>query len=567
MSLHPQAARAVPEPTARVAKAAFRKGHPYLLMRDAFGTFFADEEFAALFSHRGQPAEAPARLALVTVLQFAEGLSDRQAADAVRSRLDWKYLLGLDLEDPGFDHSLLCEFRSRLIAGSAEATLFERLLTCFRERQLLKARGRQRTDATHVLAAIRGLNRLETVGEAVRYTLNTLAERAAEWLLMHHEEPWPERYGRAFDAYRLPKAAAAREALARTLGADAWKLLGAAFAEAQADSPWAWLWEVPALQILRQVFVQQFTWEAVAPAPGADPTAEPVAQLRFRGPDELPPASQRIHSPYDAAARYGKKRGMSWVGYKAHLTECCDPDAPLLITDVQTTRASTPDGKALPEVHQALEKRDLLPSTHLVDSGYVDAELLVNSQEQYGVDLLGPTLQDTQWQAKEAQGFASSDFVVDWQSRSVACPGGHTSEKWQKTHDDDGNPVLQVQFAPQQCGPCGYRPQCTRSQHGRRLTLRPEAQQRALAAARERERSEAFQQAYAARAGSEGSLSQAVQRCGLRRCRYLGQVKTHLEHLMIAAGLNFVRIAEWLAGTPRAQTRRCAYLRWVAYAT
>jgi len=142
---------------------------------DHLGNIYHDTQFAALFPTRGQPAEAPARLALVTVLQFAEGLSDRQAADAVRSRIDWKYVLGLELTDPGFDHTVLSEFRTRLLTGKVETLLLDALLTVASAQGLLKARGRQRTDSTHVVGAIRVLNRLERVGETLRAALNSLA--------------------------------------------------------------------------------------------------------------------------------------------------------------------------------------------------------------------------------------------------------------------------------------------------------------------------------------------------------------------------------------------------------
>ena len=175
MSLKPPPIGPVPELTAYVAHAAFPDGNPYLSVRDALGTFYDDERFAGLFPDRGQPAEAPWRLALVTVLQFAEGLPDRQAADAVRGRIDWKYALGLELTDPGFDFSVLCEFRARLLAGGAERLLLEAMLETCKGHGLVKARGRQRTDSTHVLAAIRTLNRLELVGETLRAALNSLA--------------------------------------------------------------------------------------------------------------------------------------------------------------------------------------------------------------------------------------------------------------------------------------------------------------------------------------------------------------------------------------------------------
>jgi transposase len=182
MSLHPREIPSVPDETRRVAQAAFPRGNVYMRMRDELGTIYDDQLFACLFPTRGQPAASPWRLALITVMQFAEGLSDRQAADAVRSRIDWKYALGLELTDPGFDHTVLSEFRTPLAGGQAEQLLLDTLLAQVRERGLLKARGRQRTDSTHVLAAIRVLNRLELVGETVRHALNSLAVVAPDWL-------------------------------------------------------------------------------------------------------------------------------------------------------------------------------------------------------------------------------------------------------------------------------------------------------------------------------------------------------------------------------------------------
>lgn len=182
MSLQPLSTYSVSECTARVARAAFPKGTLWLRLYDELGTIFADHDFAELFAHRGQPAEAPFRLALITVLQFLEGLADRQAAEAGRARIDWKYLLCLELDEPGFDYSVLCEFRARLLEGGAEQRVFEQVLFRLRERKLVKARTRQRTDSTPVVAAVRGLNRLERVVETLRAALNVLATVAPDWV-------------------------------------------------------------------------------------------------------------------------------------------------------------------------------------------------------------------------------------------------------------------------------------------------------------------------------------------------------------------------------------------------
>ena len=314
MSLHPRKIPPIPEATMRVARAAFPRGNVYMRMRDELGTIYEDHQFAHLFPARGQPTESPWRLALTTVMQFAEGLSDRQAADAVRSRIDWKYVLSLELTDPGFDHTVLSEFWRRLLAGNAEQLLLDTLLARVRARGLLKTRGRQRTDSTHVLAAIRALNRLERVGETLRHALNSVAVIAPDWLRTWVPPAWFDRYGPRLDTYRLPKTAAARTALAAVIGADGRRRLQAV--DTASDLPW--LREVPTVQTLRQVW--------------AEPYTDPPGPLRWRERHEMPSPADLITSPYDVEARYCTKRDIAWVGYKVHVTETCEDGQPHLIT-------------------------------------------------------------------------------------------------------------------------------------------------------------------------------------------------------------------------------------------
>ena len=227
MSLHlQQPVPPVPDDTARIARAAFPRGNPYLL-RDRLGPVFDDAGFADLYPRRGQPAYTPWRLALVTLLQFREGLSDRQAAEAVRARIDWKYLLALELADAGFDHTVLCEFRGRLLGAEAAQRLLARMLDVAHEAGLLKARGRQRTDSTHVLAAVRALNRLELLAETLRAALNAIAGVAPDWLRALALPEWHERYDRRVEDRRLPKTEPQRDAYVAQVGADGFLLLGA----------------------------------------------------------------------------------------------------------------------------------------------------------------------------------------------------------------------------------------------------------------------------------------------------------------------------------------------------
>ena len=538
MSLHSHAIYPVPEATQRIARAAFPHGNIYMQVADRLGNIYHDAQFIALFPTRGQPAEAPARLALATVLQFAEGLSDRQAADAVRSRIDWKYILGLELTDPGFHHTVLSEFRTRLVTGEAEQLLLDTLLTLARTQGLLKARGCQRTDSTHVLAAIRVLNRLERVGETLRSALNSLAIVVPVWLQALAPLEWYDRYSRRVENSHLPKTEEARKALAAVVGADGQMLLRAI--AAAADQPW--LQEVPAVKTLQRVWAEQYI--------------EVNGRLSWREVKDMPSPADLIASPYDPEARYSTKREVEWVGYKVHLTETCETDTPDLVVNVETTPATTPDDHMIKRVHASLEPRDLLPAEHIVDKGYTDSQVLVESQQTYGVTLIGPVADDPSWQARTGTGFDKSQFLVDWERQVVTCPMGKQSISWLPHTYPKNGMTWEVRFARKDCTPCPRRAQCTRAKKEPRIVgLQAREPYEALQEARKRQTTEEFRQQYAPRAGIESTHAQGIRRCGLRQARYVGLAKTHCQHLATAAALNFVRLGEWLTGTPRAKTR------------
>jgi transposase len=536
MSMHPHPIPAIPEETARVARAILPQGNVYLQMRDELGTLYQDEDFRDLFPSRGQPAEAPWRLALVTLIQYAEGLTDRQAADAVRTRIDWKYALSLELTDNGFDFSVLSEFRGRLLAHGAEHRLFDRLLELLRERGWLKARGKQRTDSTHVLAAIRTLRRLECVGETMRHALNVLAEVAPTWLLEHMDPEWAERYEKRFSDFRLPKDTKVRTALAETIGADGRRLFERVFAEADL----AWLVDLEALQTLRRVWIQHYHAREQGVA--------------WRADDELPPSALLITSPYDVEARYSRKKSTAWTGYKVHFTETCEDGEPHFIVAVVSTDATTADGSVLEELHEDEAARELLPHQHLVDTGYVDADVLAGSQMRYHLDLVGPVIPDTSWASKEAGRFAHSQFLIDWQAKRVVCPAGQASRDWGHIPDRHGAPSLRVRFPLPVCRACALHARCTPTA-AKVLILRPDEQTyTALQQARHRQQTPEFRVLYAKRAGIEGTVAQAVRTCEMRRARYIGSNKLRLQAFFTATAMNLLRACAWLATGTHAST-------------
>jgi transposase len=537
MSLNPQRNMDIPEETVRLIRIVLPKGNIYTRMRDRLGTCFNDEQFKGMYARVGQPGYSPWRLALVSIIQYMEDLSDRQVAEELPVRVDWKYLLGLEVEDPGFHYSVLSEFRDRVIAGGSEAELLETLLKVFKEVDLLKKGGQQRSDSTHVVGAVRQLNRWEMLGETMRGALNDLATVAPRWVQEITPSEWYKRYERRIESARLPKGRAKREVWIQAVGEDGIYLLRQVYESAERD----WLQQIPSVQVLRQVWVHQFYYEE--------------GQLHLREKDNLPPASIRFDSPYDPEVHYSTKRKLEWSGYKVHLTETCEPDQPHLITHVETTPATLPDVATTETIHQALADKGLLPKTHLVDAGYVDADGIVDSREQLGVELFGPVRSQPQ-PANQVEGrFTHQDFYIDWQAETVTCPNEADTISWRLIQDAHGSQVIQARFSLKDCRPCLLRALCTSSKSVRVISFRPQAQFEALQQTRQLVKTETWQKTYARRAGIEGTISQAVRTAGLRQARYIGLAKTHLQHVLTAAAINISRVDAWFTGKKRARTR------------
>jgi transposase len=573
MCVHPVA---WPDPDPRIAAAIAAKypgkrPRPLAVqVRDRLGQWLRDEDFAAAFGDRGRPGWSPSRLALVTVLQRVEDLADRQAAEAVRTRIDWQYLLGLPLDDPGFDHTVLAEFRGKVAEAGLEQVALDALLGKLAAGGLVKAGGKQRTDSTHVVAAVAALGRLELAGESVRAALEALAAAHPAWLEQRVcVADFARRYGTPMTSWRPPASQARRDELAIAYAKDGYALLEAVYDGA---AP-AWLRELPAVGVLRRVLVQNYTRTITK-------DGREVIRRREKEPegDGLPPGHARIASPYDTDARWGAKREEFWLGYKLHITETCDdpppctcrPDPaarqpaggdaehdtscaqlvfPNLITNVATTDATVTDNQMTEPVHDALAARNLAPGRHYADSGYASAALVASALATRGIALIAPLLADTSAQARAGHGYARADFTVDYDTKTVTCPQGKTSSSWTSC-TQRGQAAAVATFSPGDCGPCPARPRCTTSSRKRRqITILPRDLAQAQAAARAAEKTIPFQADYARRAGVEGTMHQAASH-GARRARYRGLPKTRLDHLYMACALNLLRLEAFWTGTP-----------------
>jgi transposase len=531
MSMQP-AAWPEPDPLVAAAIAAKYQGkrpRPLAgLIRDRLGEWLHDEDFAAAFGIRGRPGWSPSRLALVTILQRAEKLTDRQAAESVRTRIDWQYLLGLPFDDPGFDHTVLPEFRDRVADAGLEQAALDALLERLAAEDLVKAGGKQRTDSTHVVAAVAALSRLELAGESVRAVLEALAVAHPDWLGQRIcVSDFARRYGTPMTSWHPPASQAKRDELAITYARDGYALLEAVYDSA---AP-AWLRELPAVDVLRRVLVQNYTRTITG--------GREVIKRREKEPegDGLPPGHIRIASPYDTDARWGVKRDTFWLGYKLHVTETCDDPPPCscrpgpagqepadgpghdkgcahlafpnLITHVATTDATVTDIQMTGAVHDGLAAKNLAPGRHYLDSGYLSAAVVVSALATWGIALIGPLLADTSAQARAGNGYARADFTADYDARTVTCPQGRTSASWTACAQHGKNAIVAT-FSAGDCGPCPARGLCTTGKR-RQLTLMPRALAEAQAAARAAEKTIPFRADYARRAGVEGTRPPATE--------------------------------------------------------
>ncbi|MER5996487.1 IS1182 family transposase [Streptomyces viridosporus] len=506
----------MPELTARTARASNPHGTTAMWVRDHLDGLWSDEDFVSWYPRDGRPGLSPAQLATVCVLQFLLNLSDRQAAEAVRCRIDFKYALAMDLDDPGFHHSVLTDFRDRLGEDDRADQLLSLALDRIRDTGMIKERGRQRTDSTQVLAAARELTRLELVLEAVRAALEEASRNTPDVLDDLVDAGWATRYGRPV---RLPSQPSHPVTRLKQAGADARQLL-------QNLPPRR---RGPRAEALRQIMVQNFLVDARG-----------VLRPRTEK-DGRPKGAVRIVSPYDPDARRAIRGNTRWNGYLLHVTETCDTDDRVnLITDIATT-GPIRDTQALPGIHTRLRDRQLLPAQHLVDGGYISAALLNDSARDHQIQLVGPVKASGAWQKKERTGFTRDDFTIDFDRRQVTCPNGHTSKTWVEA--PAMAPYTVARFASHQCDPCADRPACTRGKSARSVNFLPRHLHELQAHNRTDQQDLHWKRLYATRSGVEGTICELANAHRARRSRYHGHRKTHVQHVLTGIAINIERLA------------------------
>jgi transposase len=318
----------------------------------------------------------------------------------------------------------------------------------------------------------------------------------------------------------------------------------------ESDAP-AHLSELPEVHRVRRVWQRHDRREPTAgdnddsPGPG-----------RFTTHAELADHHDPLETPYDGEARSRHKRSLGWIGYTVHLRETCDDEQVHLITPVNTTPANGAEAKCTAAIQQALVAADRAPNIHLADAGYIAADLLVQSEAQYGIRLVGPVRDSARWQHHVEGAYALEPWTIDWATPSASCPQGHRSASWYPFQHANGHHDIRVTCANEAGADWAQRARCTRATtQPRSLQRQPQPPQEAIDRLRAYMESEEGRRLYAKRAGIEGTLSPGVRAFGLRRSRDLGLAKTPLQQVARAAALNLDRLAPWFMPRPRAQTR------------
>jgi transposase len=502
----------IPEEIRSWGEKHLESDNPYRVVGEQLFSFISWCELSSMYSDTGRPSINPIILSLTTIFQFLEDIPDRVAAAYIKTRLDWKYALHLPLHDSGFHYSDLCNFRKRLVEHGKESLIFQQLLEKIKSLGFLRKHKHQRTDSTHVLAKVRDLSRLENLTEGLRVALKAIEKAHVAFYQTKIPILYREHWSKPLNDYQMTDAE--REQILKRLGQDIHWLLS--FLKTNKES----FLRLPELEVLQTLFSQHFT----------------IQSQRVSVKKEATTGKDKIQTPHDPEARYSKKRGKSWTGSKVHITETANEKGEVnFITDVTTTNACEQDNETLLKIQGNLEELGLKPQHQYTDKRYITGDNLAESQ-QAGIQLMG--------EASELDNdglYTADEFSIDYDSQTATCPTGNTSCSWKQFENGERKDGIRISFG-QQCQSCPLKAKCTKNKHGRILTLHRHYQ--ILKQRREEGKTTVFREAMKRRPPVEGTISEMVRAHSLRRSRYRGLVRSHLQNLMIGTAVNLKRLVK-----------------------
>ena len=509
----------IPQFTRGVVERMLPADSIFRLLGEEAQEIFDEAAMVEMYHHRGRGALNPVMMSIVLILQYFHNLPDREAADAARMRLDWKYALRQELDWEGFNYASIHYFRKRLLAHGQEYEVFQQVLRYLEETGYAKS-WRIRTDATHIIGNIARLSRLELVCETLRLALVALISADSKWALARLSDAFVNVYGEKRSEYKLSKAQIAK--MMQGAGRDGYLLLEQIEKHGKAE----WL-ELEEIKTLAEVLDQQYERSAEGD--------EDDGKSRLAAPRSKPKQAA-ICSPHDPQARFGVKGQTKWLGWKVHLSETIDSPFPI-IADIGVHSALQTDEAALPEIQDRLAGRGMLPEKQYADRGYTSGKTIEESAAR-GVNLRGNVREDT----RKPPGFRLGDFYIDKANRRAQCPAGKWSASF--NHSKQSHVDYLVRFG-KQCLKCPFMSQCTSDKRGRSLEI--SVWQDSVSERRLEQALPWFDTEMQVRNRVESAFSETKRRHGMRRSRYRGRRKLGLQVAFTATAVNLKRYAGHLA--------------------
>jgi transposase len=532
----------IPEDTAKLAKALSKGKHSrFVLLEKLMVEALAEVDLEEYFSNAGPWGIHPVRVCMLLLLQTMDGLTDKQAVEAVQYNIGWKYVLHLELDHLGWNATVLTDARERFEANPLKVFL-DSVLAKAKEKGLLDV-SKQRMDSTQILAHVKSLNRIELVLETNRNVLEELTDVDFEWLRSISLDHWMKTYylERPFN-YRLPKKESERTRIAESAGADGFYILDCI--ENAPGEKRETLITLDSVKTLKKVLEEQFDTD------GETKGKRKKRTIKLKDSKNLAPSGERIVSPHEPDARAASKGSKDWTGYRCHTAETCVENLPKLITHVQTEVATLNDSMSLDDILKSMRKRGLIPGRLWLDGGYVNVDVFAKWKKTLGIDFVARLVNGHSWQSKAGKGFDNKNFTIDWKYRTVTCPSQAESVQWKQQSNGEAN----VYFSAEDCSRCPFKTDCAKGMF-RILHLKPKAIWKYMQKMRQRQGTVEFKEEYSIRAGVEGLQSQLIRIHG-RRTSVRSTIKTNLKLVLAAAAVNFSRLIDWENGKKSSRTRR-----------
>ena len=498
-----------------VMKDFLKPSDPMQMFSKELFPIFNDESFEDCYSDVGRNGRSPSFLAMVTLLQWKESLSDDETVKAVNTRLDWKIALHLEVAAKDiFEASTLCVFRKRLIENDKMCIIFDTLLNQIKKKGFIRDHAKQRIDATHVVKHLNRISTTDLLYRAVKWVVIEIGKADPEYYNKIIPDDIQERYSKDFSSFGLSKEKRGdRQAEIVEDGFRIKRIIQ--------DNPAETLKELKQLVIMETIFSENVIIRI-----------KEVGDKEFIEVEEIVTPKQTIFTPDDPTLKLGKKGKTSWVGEKWHVVETAEKGEVNFIVGMIQQAANENDNKILPKLKEMNDEMGLKPDKTYADTNYISRTAIMEFEER-GERLMGYVQKDT---SAKPEGFKLEDFKIDMDTLTAICPKGIKSEK----HIKNGGSNHSIIFPKNECMVCSFFKDCVTGKQKKRVLVVGKGYGY-FRKRRDEQKTAEFKSEMSVRAQVEGTISESVRFHGLRKIKYKGTEGRQFQYLMTGAAVNFKR--------------------------